>query len=1155
MQISSPPTVSYLTFNAFLKVFAAVPFRKCLWLIALLPLSPAGAQVRTIWQIGKFDESPVEFSSHATESVTFRVGSSDAAKDWPGSQLTGTTYRILFPLESVGGSYVLKIAALIDQPRIPTLQIGVNGHSGKFFLHPKLSYSRSDFTYAFDPHESQGTVEINIPEAFLKKGENTVTIACVDDPATSTGQKEIGGLSYDALELREEPASRQKSTSEVSADVEPTIFYRQNGAGLVEIVDAFIRFPGSWKGGSADLEINGKHYVSKLTGGEFGEERVSFEVPEWTWRVVSELRVASGSSPIKASLVAQRKWTIFVVPHTHLDVGYTDYQGKVAETQARVLTQAANLIHEYPDFRFSMDGSWNLEQFLNTRPEAKQKEILDLIRSGKMAMPVQYCNLLTGYASLETLYQSLYESKRLSIRFGLPFEYANITDVPTYSGSYPSVLAASGVKYWVAASNNDRAPVFYYDHWNEKSPFWWEGPDGNKVLFWYSRHYMQVQTLFGLPPQLEAVRESLPIYLQAYSSPAYKPDVALIFGTQVENTDLFPSTARFATDWNKAYAFPRLNYRTFPDFFHYVDEHNAKDLPTFKGDGGGYWEDGIGSDALSAAEDRQNQNRVLSAEVLASVTHSVDPNLNPPKEAFADIWRNIILFAEHTWLSYNSVSQPDHDESVKQLRVKDGRADTASLQIEDVMNRSLSQLADQIHIPENTLVVFNSLNWQRDAVVETDLFEHPRLVDLTTQKEVPLQILYQKQNFLHVRFLAKDLPSVGYKCFSISYGQNGPPAPAPTNDSVVENSFYRVTLDPESGAVKSIFDKQLQREIVDSASPYRFGQYLYVTGGDGDTQMVNPFPALPPGKLTVHPSSHGKLLGVETLPWGQSIRLSSSNVNTPSIETEILLFADQKKIEFRLRIHKNYTNDKEGVYISFPVAATNPEFHFATQQDWVNPVRNLMKGASLEWLNVQQWMAVNDSNLAVGIVPVDTPLASFGDINRGKWPGEFKPMTGAIFSYAMNNYWHTNYRAGQSGDFVFRYAVTSGPRLDGSGLSHLGFDEMRPPEVNYVVSQDKAGNPDRPLAAAGTSFLSFDGHDVALVTWKKAQDGNGSVMRLQETAGQPTETTITLPRADIKSAYLCSGVEENLRPLPVENSAVHLTFKPFEVLTVRFQTN
>lgn len=116
-------------------------------------------------------------------------------------------------------------------------------------------------------------------------------------------------------------------------------------------------------------------------------------------------------------------------------------------------TQAADLIREHLEFRFSMDGSWNMQQFLETSPPEKQTELLDLIRNGRMAMPVQYCNLLTGYASLETLYRSLYYSKALANRYGLPFEYANITDVPTYSGSYPSVLASSGVKYWVAAAN------------------------------------------------------------------------------------------------------------------------------------------------------------------------------------------------------------------------------------------------------------------------------------------------------------------------------------------------------------------------------------------------------------------------------------------------------------------------------------------------------------------------------------------------------------------------------------------------------------------------------------------------------------------------------------------------------------------------------
>ncbi|HSU33225.1 MAG TPA: polysaccharide lyase family protein [Bryobacteraceae bacterium] len=1116
-------------------------------------VASARAEVRHLWQIGEWNQSPVEFSSKAASSaVDYRVGKSDWKQDWPRTQPVKQPYRISFPLDSTAGTYSLKIGTLIRYPRVPALQIDVNGHAGVFYLHPQLSYSRSDFSYAFDPHESQSTITAEIPASFLKNGENTITITCVDNPVSPEDQDRFSGIGYDALSFDQGTSGKQAAT--ITADATPTVFFKHQANGLAEIVDTFIRSNSPLKPGTAELLLNGARYKQQLKGGhDFGEERVFFEIPEWTGTQDGTLSVSAGqhrSFPV--ALTAQRKWTIFVVPHTHLDVGYTDYQGKVAETQARVLTQAADLIHEHPDFRFSMDGSWNLQQLLITRPEDKRNEILNLIRTGKMAMPAQYVNLLTGYASLETLYRSLYYSKKLSGEYKLPFEYANITDVPTYTGSYPSVLASSGVKYWVAAANNDRAPIFNYKHWNEKSPFWWQGPDGKKVLFWYSRHYEQIETLFGLPPELDAVRESLPIYLQAYSKPDYKPDVALLYGAQVENTDLYPQIATFATGWNSRYAYPKLDYATFPDFFHYVDEHYGKDLPTYKGDGGPYWEDGIGSDAYFAAEDRQNQHRALSAEVLSTLTHTIDANYNPPAGLFGDIWRNIILFSEHTWLSYNSVSQPEHDESVKQLRVKDDRAERGAVEIEDVMNRSLSQLADRIHVPAGTLVVFNSLNWSRDAIAEADLPEHSRLTDLSTHADVPLQVLSNKEGFLHVRFLAKNLPAVGYKCFSISKDQNGDSSqPTVARDETIENQFYRIKIDGGTGSLSSIYDKQLQRELVDSTSPYKFGQYLYVTGGDGDTQMINPFPALAPGVLTVHPAENGKYLGTEKMPWGQSIRLTSSSVNTPQVETEVLLFDGQKKIEFRYHINKQYTTKKEGVYIAFPVAVSQPGFMYATQQDWINPARDLMKGASLEWFNIQGWMAAHDSSVAVGIVPVDAPLASFGDINRGKWPGVFQPNTGTIFSYLMNNYWHTNYRAGQGGEFSFRYAMTSGSKLDGDALTHLGADEMRPAEVDHVVGQDKAGNPPRPLPPEGQGFLDIDNQHVLLSTWKKAEDNHGTILRLAETAGQPEEATVHFPHAEIASARLTSGVEDDEGSLPVQNNSVRVSLKPFEVVTVR----
>ncbi len=1141
---------------------------------------PGLAQSKTLWQIGNFDQSSEEFGSSFGIAPTsdlradpvYRVGQSDWKKDWPGFQpgsangLAGGRehpFNVIFSLDHAPrGLYTLTLAVLPYMPRRPNLRVEINGERGMIFLRPKISYDLGNFPVGFIPQYSFQQLDLDLPTSSLKQGENKLAVTCVDDPSTpdsSYGTVGVGisGIFWDALRLTEDPGKKY-APGEIKAAVSPTVFYRQKGSGLVEEVEAIIHLNRKVTRGQARLEFRGSKYEARLSPDfSFGEQRAVFEVPEWTGAEKGRLSVsASGTRNIDVTLEPARKWTVYVVPHTHLDVGYTDYQGKVAETQPRVLSQAAEFVHQNPDFRFSMDASWNLEQFLLTRSKEKQDEMLELIRQGKIAMPVQYCNLLTGYASLETLYRSLYPSKAMAREYNLPFQYANITDVPSYTGAYPSVLAGSGVKYFVAAGNNWRAVFNLYGRWNEKSPFWWEGPDGNKVLFWYSRHYMQVQSLFGLPPVLPAVRDSLPVFLQAYSHPEYKPDAVLVYGTQVENTDLVPGTATFVNDWSKAYAYPHLKYATFIDFFKYIDEHYGSELPTIKGDGGPYWEDGVGSDAYYVQEDRENQNRALSAEVLSTLTHTLDPALGPPREEVKDIWLNLVLFAEHTWASWNSITMPDHEETVKQLEVKDSRATTARLEIDDVTNRSLSQLADQIHVPANTLVVFNSLAWRRSALVETDLFDRARLKDLTTNQEVPFEVLGQKPGFLHVRFLARDLPAVGYKCYAISYPETGaaaPPAPASTRESVVENDYYRITLDAASGAVKSIWDKELNREIVDTRSPYKFDQYLYLTGGGGDTQLMRPIKTWPPAELTVHPAQDGEIVQVTRTPFGQSIRLRSRDTHTPQIATEILLFDKEKKIEFINRVRKDSVEAKEGVYFAFPVAAETPRFAYATQLGWVDPASGLLKGASLEWFNIQYWMEVHDDQLAVGIVPLDAPLANFGDINRGTWPQKFAPRSSTLFSYVMNNYWDTNYRAAQGGDFVFRYVVTSGAKFDPEALARLGWTEMRPAEVDYVVGQDKVGNPPRPLPGTGAGFLEIEPPNVALATWKLAENGKGTILRLVEIGGRATTATVRFSRYSPHTAALCNAVEDDLEPLRVEGNTLTLTLKPYEIITARIQ--
>ena len=105
---------------------------------------------------------------------------------------------------------------------------------------------------------------------------------------------------------------------------------------------------------------------------------------------------------------------------------------------------------------------------------------------------------MTGTSSLEVLLRSTFYTFQLHRKDKIPFDYANITDVPAYSWSYASILNALGLKYF-AAHNNDRAPILVHGRWNEKSPFYWQGPDGNKVLMSYSRQYFRSPSSVGCP--------------------------------------------------------------------------------------------------------------------------------------------------------------------------------------------------------------------------------------------------------------------------------------------------------------------------------------------------------------------------------------------------------------------------------------------------------------------------------------------------------------------------------------------------------------------------------------------------------------------------------------------------------------------------------
>ena len=1133
------------------------------------------ASSKVIWQIGRFDKSTMEYplqippairqgADHNANDVLFIVGK-NRTEDWPRFQpgssngLVGYRahpYVIQFDLPSIPrGLYILKIALLVKTPRVSRLQLTINGRRALYFQHPMLDYNRGDDEGFYMPNYSADTISAAIPTQFLHEGTNELTLTAVDDVATRDDVTN-SGIYYDALDL-EQDSQLEYLPDEAAIDAQPTIFYIHGDAGLLELIDIFIRYGPSLAGGDVALSLGGATYRAKLASDvNFGEQMEEFAVPEFPAGTQGQVTLQLGSAirRFNVTLDPAKKWNFFVVPHVHLDIGYTDYQAKAAEIQSRILDEAIQLTHDHPNFRYSVDAFWSVQQFIAERSNEQKELLFQAVKEKKIFVPTVEANLLTGFPSLEALIRSLYPAFEFNREHGGDVNYVNITDVPSYSWSYASVLAAAGLKYFVAASNNDRAPVLLQGHLHEKSPFWWEGPDGARILMWYSRHYHQVWSLFRLPPSIAGGRDSLPIFTQIYSRPGYKSDSIIIYGTQAENTDLFPQQATFVDEWNKTYAYPQMKYSGFAEAMSYIVSQFGDSIPVVRGDGGPYWEDGIASTALSAAVERETEQRALAAEKFSTLSSLLNPRLRPDAAALKQLWNDMVLYDEHTWGDYRAETDPQSQEAKEQLAIKENFAMQAKNRVDDLLRRSLAALADSVSDPHNTLLVFNPLNWQRSQLVQFDMDKGHELVDLSTGRPVPYEILSSGRDYRRIRFLAKDLPSVGYKAYEIKSAPETQVVSPESVEKVVENQYYRVALDAKTGSVTSVFDKQLNQELVNISSPYRFNQYLYVTGGDkSPNRSGKPSPAAPLPNYSIHPAGEGRIVSVTHPPFGIVARLQSKGVNTPRIETEMILFDGQKKIEFINRVRKNEVYTKEGVYFAFPFAMEHPQFRYEIQNGVVDPRRDQMPGAGKEWFSVQHWVAADEDGLSVALVPLDASLVCLGDIFRATWPKQFGERPGTIFSYVMNNYWDTNYAAGQGGDFTFRYVLVSGHHMAPADLSRIGWEEMTPAEVDRISQQDKAIDSPRPLPATQESFVQVNQPNVVLVTWKMAENGEGTIMRFLEVGGRASTVGVQAAHLDVKWAWRSDALERNQSTLATTEHGFTFSIKPFEIVTVRLQ--
>lgn len=1155
-------------------------------LAILTACAMAPAKETLLWTIGKPDHASLEFNSQWDfahgHNPTFVVGESIPKTDWPDFQpgsddqehaLRAHPFTVVFEIRNhPRGVFDLDIDLIIKSPHIPEYDVQINGKQGRFYIHPKLTYDIGDPDTAWNIIYSTERLHITLPASYFHPGANRLVLTCLGDESRvilpqAITRAEASGVYYDALSLSNDPAARVSRLGFTAVAI-PTIFYRRRQT-LYEVVRIDVATSQKFERGRARLRLAGSTYECGFPGSiDFGESECTVDVPEFSNPVRSRLTVTLGrrSRSSDATLTPKKKWKLYYVPQVHLDMGYTDYRPITYGVHDRNIDQIIETMESSPNFIFNPDGSFIYEDYWKHRGREWQARSLRMLRGGRLTLPAQLFNVNTGLSSQEGLFRLLYESASFTREYGIPVQYANQTDVPAATWAFPSALAASGLKYLVISSNPFRGPILLHGRLNEKSPFWWDGPDGSKVLTWFSRQYAQLTGLFSRQPELSAGVNSMPIFLQSYASPRYAADAVLVYGAQSDNRPFAPFEATTPLKWNQQFAYPKIITSSIPDFFRYMERNFSSSFLTLKGDGGAWWEEMAAADAKYTAMAEKAKQQVLSAETFSSLGAIVNPDFNFPIGLDREIWSNLLLYTEHTWGSPRAWSHPESTHVKTLMRDKELFAERAEMGANRMLRRGLSQVADRIYTKGNTVVVFNTLPWTRSGLAETGLPRGYGLLDLKTHEEVPLELVrrVKDENYDKVRFWVRDVPPFGYRCYSVTPGGEAAfPIKLPTS-APIENRFYRIVVDPGRGGIASLYDKELQKELVNPSSRYALNQYLYAGYGHPGVSLIRQRTefnstllqysrALPKPRLDISTARQGKILAVEKTPWGMSLIMTSSAAHTPSIKTEIRLFRKEKKIELVDTIDKEVVLAPEAAYFAFPFVGSFPAIRYEIQNAWIDPATDQLPGANKEWFSGQGWISVTDPGFSIGLATDEAPLFTLEHIVRGLWPVTMKFRSGSVFSYIMDNYDGDDERPYQGGVFTFHYALTSSPHFDAPALYRFAKEEANPLEVLQITGMDKYDSPVEPLDSVGGSFIEiYPKEEIVLSAWKGAEDGNGYILRFYNTTDKPvTGAVITFPYLSFDHAFRSNAVEVRVGEIQSAGGRLVLSFGPHEIKTLR----
>jgi alpha-mannosidase len=797
---------------------------------------------------------------------------------------------------------------------------------------------------------------------------------------------------------------------------------------------------------------------------------------------------------------------IHATGHAHIDVAWLWTLGQTRRKSERTFYNVIRLMEQFPDYHFTQSQP-QLYQFI----KEDHPDLFEAIRRridekrwepiGGMWVEAD-CNL-SGAESLAR--QFLLGRTFFREHFGREAESPVLwlPDVFGYAWALPQLIRQAGIKYFMTIkigwSQYNRLP---YD------TFMWQGIDGTQVL----THFSTVKE-FGSPyastyNSMANPKESLGTW-QGFQQKELHRELLMAYGygdggggptrEMLENIQVMGNLP----------GLPQVKQSSVKQFFETIEpQKDSKMMPIWNGEL--YLEYHRGTYTTQARNKRANRKAEFllhDTEFVCSYASLISDYQYPDSE-FQNAWRMVCLNQFHDIIPGSSIG-PVYEESQQQYAqlmedvgtVRDEALDAIAAQLDaDIL------LVNATSFTQNSLVLIPGDSSLRFTLGGEQLAVQPAESGLWVDagEIAPYSIVGLKQTMDSGPLTMVNLPS------TVS----------------LENSYLRVEFN-SAGDITRILDKQSNREVLAPNTVANQFQAFEDRPKDWDAWDVDIF--YDDKMWLAEPATAIEM--VEMGPLRQTVEIRRNILNSPYTQ-RISLNHNSPRLDFDT--HIEWTERHIMLKVAFPVDILSPQATYEIQ--WGNVQRPTHRNTSWDWARFEncahKWVDLSEGDYGVSLL---------NDCKYGHDIHDNVMRITLLRSPTMPD------PMADLGEHHFVYSLYPHARTWKEDTQREAY-VLNDPIICYRSKVE--GRRSDELVSALQSLFSMSSPNVIIETVKRAENGNGIIIRLYESQRRRGPVQIRAGVA-VQSAWETNLLEENESQLNVENDTIQATLRPYQIMTIR----